>query len=253
MENIPDIGMELTGSDEVVEETPAVETPSTEEPAPEEAVVETPEAPEEVAVEEAPEETLYETPDGRKVDAATLQREWKENFLPEFTRKSQALAKYESEKNLNNQPKNEPEWKSPDYVPGSYAELVEVAKAEAIAEIQNSTKAEQERVASIQQAVEEEISSLKAKDPSLDENSLFQHANKYGFHNLSMAHANMMDMKKTIVDVEQRTVKNLKNREADPISTTPRGDIAESSGYDPSEMSQYDGAAEYLASLKAKK
>ena len=35
-----------------------------------------------------PDPTLYETPDGRQVDAETLQREWKDNFLPEFTRKS---------------------------------------------------------------------------------------------------------------------------------------------------------------------
>ena len=35
---------------------------------------------------------LYELPDGRKVDASTLSKEWKENFYPEFTRRSQRLA-----------------------------------------------------------------------------------------------------------------------------------------------------------------
>src|SRR4029079_11164306 len=32
---------------------------------------------------------LYELPDGRKVDAQTLQKEWKTNFLPDYTKKSQ--------------------------------------------------------------------------------------------------------------------------------------------------------------------
>jgi hypothetical protein len=41
------------------------------------------------------EENLFEMPDGKKVDAATLAKEWKENFYPEFTRRSQKLSDYE--------------------------------------------------------------------------------------------------------------------------------------------------------------
>lgn len=44
---------------------------------------------------ETPEESLFELPDGRKVDASTLSKEWKENFYPEFTRRSQKLAEIE--------------------------------------------------------------------------------------------------------------------------------------------------------------
>jgi len=243
---IPETNMELSGSEETPEvvETPEEETPSTEEP--------TEETPADPTPVEVPEEVLYETPDGRKVTAEVLQREWKENFLPEFTRKSQRLAEIEREKDLN-KPKDEPAWKNPDYVPQNYAEVIELAKAEAIAEIQNSTKAEQERITAIKNAVETELSGLKAKDPSLDENNLFQHANKYGFQSLTTAYANMKDMKKTAVDVEQKTVKNLKTREADPISTGTGGEASDDSGYDPNEMSQYDGAAEYLSHLKGKK
>jgi len=40
-------------------------------------------------------ETLFEMPDGKQVDAATLAKEWKENFYPEFTRRSQKLAEIE--------------------------------------------------------------------------------------------------------------------------------------------------------------
>jgi len=44
---------------------------------------------------ETPEKELFELPDGRKVDSATLSKEWKENFYPEFTRRSQKLAEIE--------------------------------------------------------------------------------------------------------------------------------------------------------------
>jgi hypothetical protein len=43
----------------------------------------------------ASETELFELPDGRKVDAATLSKEWKENFMPEFTKRSQTLAEIE--------------------------------------------------------------------------------------------------------------------------------------------------------------
>jgi hypothetical protein len=88
----------------------------------------------------------------------------------------------------------------------------------------------------------------------LDENCFIPHANKYSFSNLSKAHANMTDMKKSAVEIEQRTVKNLKTREVDPISTGQGGEISEESGYDPSQMSQFEGAADYLKHLvKGKK
>ena len=245
-----DLEMELVGgSEESPVEAPKEEETVEETPSTEESTEETPEDTEEVSSEEP---TLYDTPDGRKVTAEVLQREWKENFLPEFTRKSQKLAEYErvNDPNLNNPKKDEPAWKSPDYVPQNYAEVIELAKAEAIAEMQNSAQAEQDRRSSIQQAVETELGELKTKDPSLDENSLFAHANKYGFSSLSAAHANLTDMKKSVVDVEKRTVKNIKDREADPISTGTGGQVPEVAGYDPSEMSRFEGAAEYLAHLK---
>ena len=77
--------MEFTPS---VEDTPSEETPTEETP------VEGEESTDETPVEESTEEEaeLFELPDGRKVDAATLQTEWKENFAPEFTRRSQELA-----------------------------------------------------------------------------------------------------------------------------------------------------------------
>lgn len=224
-------------------------------PSPDPAPVDPPADP--TPVDPAPkvdEPTLYETPDGRKVDAATLQKEWKENFLPEFTRKSQLLADYEKgKKDINNPPKDEPEWKKPDYVPQNYAEVIEIAKREALDDIQKNAKSEADRINAIQTAVDTEIKELKVKDPNLDENAVFAHANKYGFTSLKAAHSNMSDMKKVALEAEQRTVKNLKTREADPIAVAPGGDVAPDDGYDPSEMGKFESASDFFKSIKGKK
>lgn len=241
---IPDIGMELTGSDPVVE-TPTPETPPVEEKKEEIPADPTPETPKIEA-------ELFDLPDGRKVDAAGLKREY-ENLLPEFTKRSQELADFKREKELNKSPDNEPEWKKPDYVPKDYAEVITLAKEAALKEIQETALAEEKRVKTIQDSVDSEITELKKVDPKLDENALFTHANKYGFRDLKTAHANMTDMQKVVVETEQRTVKNLKNREEDQISGKPGGEIPDDSGYDPKSMSQFDSAAEYMASLKGKK
>jgi hypothetical protein len=224
--------------------------PSPEVPAEEKEVTADP-APENPEAKDEP--VLYETPDGRKVDAVTLQKEWKENFLPEFTRKSQELADLKRGKDPISTPDNEPEWKKPDYVPKDYAEVIELAKREAINEIQSSAKAEEQRIAAVQAEVDTQLSEIKTADPKLNEDALFTHANKYGFRDLKVAYANMKDMQKVVVDTEARTVKNLKTREADPISTTPGGEITEDNGYDPRSMSQFDSANAYYAYLRGKK
>lgn len=240
--------MELTDSTPAPVVVPEPVVPSPEEPKKDEVPVSP--APEVTPVVKMDEPTLYETPDGRKVDAETLTKEWKENFLPEFTRKSQLLADIEREKNLNNPPKDEPVWKNPDYVPKDYAEVIEIAKKEAIQDIRKAYQAEQDQNDSIKKEVETQLSEIRKIDPTFVENDLFVYANKYKFQDLRAAHLSMTDTKKAVVDAEQRTVKNLKTREADPIATVPGGELPENSGYDPNEMSQYEGASEYLAFIK---
>lgn len=242
--NMDELELELTGSEPVV--TP--ETPSPEVPA--EVKVETPESPV-VETPEVPAEVLYDLPDGRKVNAATLEKEWKENFLPDYTRKSQRIAEIDRGPKDITKPNSEP-WRQPDYVPKDYAELVEIAKQEAVKDIQSTYEREQERVRAIQQGVETEIAEIKKLDPQLNEGVLFQHANKYGFQNLMAAHKNMTDLKAATLDAEQRTIKNLKVREVDPVSSGASGGMAEDDGYDPANMSQFSSATEYLARLKGK-
>lgn len=228
-------------ADETTVVEPAVETPSeapTEQVTPETPVVETPTV----------EDSLYELPDGRKVDAETLQREWKENFYPEYTRKSQKLSEYE---NLNKPKEEVPEWKRPDYIPQSYAEVIEIAERNAIERIKSEREAEESRVREVSSQVDAQIAELKQSDPSLDENSLFLHANKWGFRDLKSAHANMKAMKEAALSAEERTVKNLKARGTEPLSTpgatSPDGDTL---SYNDIASGKYGSALDYLQRIK---
>lgn len=252
--------LELSGSEpETVVETPAVETPPVEDAPSEEIPAEKTEDAEEAPADEAPvvaDDGLFELPDGRRVTPAEAQREWKENFLPEFTRKSQRLADLEKGGKTditNPPPEMKKEWQDPDYVPKSYAEIVEIAKAEAIQEIQSKQKAEETRIASVRDAINEEVASIKKIDPKLDENVLFAHANKYGFQSLTAAHQNMKDMQKAVVHTEQKVIKNLKTREADPVSDAASPASVEEDSFDQNASSNFDNASDYLAFLKSKK
>lgn len=214
-------------------ETPSEEAP-TDNPTEEVPAVE-------VETEEAPvTEELYELPDGRKVDAATLQTEWKENFAPEFTRRSQELADLKRQ-NLPEAPTSP--YADPDYVPESYEEILMVAEQRALAAIEaKETERVMQQKAS-EDAVVAQLEEVKKIDPSIDENKLFLHANKYGFRDLKQAHQNMRDMSNVVKTTQKNTAVNIAKR-VDPVSTAPGSPTG--SRPDPS---AFASAQEYLRSL----
>lgn len=189
---------------------------------------------------------LFELPDGRKVDAAGLATEYK-NLLSDYTPKAQKLAEYEK---VNKPPvDNTPEWKKPGYQPQSWAEAIEIAKKEAINELANAAQQEEARVAAIATEVNGQIAALRVKDPQLDENALFLHANKYGFRDLAAAYGNMKDLQKIAVDTEARVLKNIKGRGNDVVSTQP-GIVVPSDAIDPNVVRSAGSALEFLQRLK---
>lgn len=204
---------------------------------PSEPVVEAAPAAEEPAQPAEP--TLYALPDGREVDAETLAREWKDNFMPDYTKKAQELAAFKAP--INNQAPENP-YKDPAYVPKTYDELIEEAERRALAKVEQREKA----VIEARQAVENEVATtlaeLKKGDPTLDENALFQHANKYKFGDLRVAHENMKAMGAIAKTVQQVTAKNIAKR-ADPVSVVPGATGAKS---DPA---QFATAKDFLRSL----
>lgn len=233
----------------LVDSVPAEEVPVTPEATPSPAPVESaPVEPAAPAVEtkaaEAPAVQLYDLPDGRKVTGEEVAQEYK-NLLSDYTRKSQKIV--ELEKPAQSKDDNIPAWQKPDYTPSSYAEIVEIAKQAALNEIQSRTAAEQAQVAQMTQQIDNTINELKKVDPTLDENSLFQHATKYGFRDLNVAYSNMKDMRAAIKDAQDTTVKNLKSRSTDPVSG---GSAQSEAGVDRAAISNFRSAQEYLSHIK---
>jgi len=233
-------------ADEIEGESIAVVTPSVEETPsePTEPVTTT----EKVETEQpsVPVEELYELPDGRKVDAATLTKEWKENFLPDYTRKSQKVAQIERGGTPTGLPEdNKPTeyYKDPNWQPKTYAEIIEAAKAEVRNDLQREEQETKEHRTAIETAVATQLTELKAADPNLNENALFAHAVKYGFQDLKVAHANMKDMAEIVKKTQTATVQNIQKRN-DPVSVTHGATGARP---DPSAFST---AIDYLRSLK---
>jgi hypothetical protein len=164
-------------------------------------------------VQEAqPTDNLFELPDGRKVDSQTLYKEYAENLLPEFTRRSQELASLKKEINKETQQKD---WQKEDWVPNSYADLVSLARQEALEAI----KAEQNQLSqqreSLSQAVRGQLDELKKSDKDLNENALLSHAAKYKFTDLSVAYSNYKEMKA----VQEIAKKEALTPKANPVAT----------------------------------
>lgn len=193
---------------------------------------------------------LFDLPDGRKVDGETLAKEWKENFLPEFTKKSQALAEIEKAKNKPNETIENP-YAKPDYVPQSYEEIISVAEQRAL----DKFEAKQQAVLAKQQALETEVSDqlseLKKVDPNLNENALFLHANtykdKYGvsFPDLKSAYKHLKDVEELTKNVQQTTAKNIQ-KHSDAVSTTQ----GRASGVLPN-PAHYANSRDYYQAVKA--
>lgn len=184
---------------------------------------------------------LYELPDGRKVDADTLSKEWKENFYPDYTRKSQELAKVKTETLPNNEPAKNP-LADPDYVPQTYEELAQQIEARMLEKQAEREKAIIEQRQGIENQVASQLDTIKKTDPSLNENALFLHATKYGFRDLTVAYQNMKDMNQIVKTTQQVTAKNIAKR-TDPVSISPGATGTRS---DPS---QFQTARDYVRSL----
>lgn len=171
------------------------------------------------------EPVLYDLPDGRKVDGTTLSKEWKQNFLPDYTKKSQALAEIEKAKNIKPNDTIENPYSQEDYVPKNYEEIISVAEQRAIEKIEAKKQADIDNQKAFEDDISKQISELKKTDPNLNTDALFHHSNtyfaKYGvkFPDLKSAHTHMKDVAELTKTVQQTTVKNIAKRN-DPVSAT---------------------------------
>jgi len=226
----PEENMDVPYSEEPImsEEAPSTETPEPEV---------TPETEPVSATEPVAPEELFELPDGRQVNAETLSKEWKENFYPDYTRKSQALAAKDTT-TKEAAPSTDPEW-----IPQSYEELLKVAEERVFKSMEQREQEKIQISQTIENNVIQELDAIKKIDSSLNENALFLHANKYGFRDLKTAHQNMKDMSAIVKTTQEVTAKNIAKR-ADPVSSIPGG-----TGVRP-DPSAFGSAVEYMRSLK---
>jgi len=203
------------------------------------------ETPAKVETVQPTEPELFALPDGRKVDGETLAKEFKENFLPEFTRKSQELADLKKGKtetttiNETTKPYTDPNWQ-----PKSWQEAFDLAQQETLAALEARKQAEVDQRKAVEDAVVTQLTELKTSDPTLNENALFLHANKYGFTDLKVAHQNMKDMAELAKKVQTTTAQNIAKRN-DPVSTTQGA----ATGAKPN-PSNFGTAVDFLRSLK---
>jgi len=232
----PEETMEVTYEETTPEETTEV-TPDETNPEGEETPEETP-----AEATSAAEPELLELPDGRKVDAATLASLWKEEFMPDYTKKSQDLAALKQQQTPA-ETKTDP-LKDPNYIPPTYDELaaqIETRILTGMAERQAQEAAQRQ---AIEDAAIAQLAEVKAVDPNVNEGLLFQHAMKYGFTDLRVAHSNMKDMFGAIKKAQTVTVEN-KQARVDPVSTKPG---ATGGALDPDAFSS---SVDYLRALKA--
>lgn len=218
-----------------VEETPS-ELPETETPA--QVETETTENPVEPTEPVQPE--LYELPDGRKVTGVEVAQEYK-NLLADYTKKSQALAEKEKGNEIINAP--EKPYENPEWQPQTYDELLKIAEERVLTTLEQKEKAKIEAQQALENTVVSQLTEIKQVDPNINEGALFQHATKYGFKDLKLAHQNMKDMSEMVKKVQSTTATNIAKRN-DPVSVNPGA-----TGQRP-DPSQFENARDYLRALQ---
>lgn len=211
-----------------------------------EAVAETEETTEPAKEETPVEDNFVELPDGRKLPPKEAEKEYR-NLYSEFTRKSQVLAKYEKgepSKITNNETMEKEEW-----IPQTWDEVLEKSTQK----LRQDLAQEQQQEAQTRQQNEDlvigQLTELKKANPTLNETQLFNHALKYKFQDLALAHSNMKDMQSSIKKATDTTAQNILKRNAEPISGgSQAGSVSDGDVYDPSvrNMSMVD----YLRSIK---
>lgn len=193
----------------------------------EEVVTETTEVTAAPEATEAQSPVEYELPDGRKVDADTLAKEWKDNFLPEFTRKSQELSAIKAKQPETPAPVT-PAWENPDWQPENYKDFgtqtaeqaAFLAEQRVWEKILNESGREAREAEERAAIVAREVEEIRALDPKADVNRVMSHAAKYAFASLIPAYQNMKAIDDAVARTEERVMKNIQARSGEPVGVT---------------------------------
>lgn len=195
-------------------------------------------------------DNLYELPDGRKLSGEDVKKEYM-SLLSDYTQKSQKLAEFEKNTINNDKAPESKPYEDPNWTPSTWAELINIAKTELKQESELEMQQKLRQQQELENSVLSELEQLKKADPSLNENSLFVHANEYrqkygvSFPNLSSAYQHMKDEQNKLKSVQQIAAKN-KEKHNDPVST-PSNSNPIGNKPDPT---MFGSAVDFLRSLK---
>ena len=175
-----------------------------------------------------PEVTQYEMPDGTKADAETLAKAWKENFMPEYTRKSQELAALkQSLAPKEDKPVDAPNpLDNPDWSPENYGQLSSAIEQKVWKQILESAGEEERQAQERDAYIQREVQELKTLDKDVDVNRVMAHAAKYAYPSLLPAFQNMKAMEDAVRMAEERVLKNIQARSAAPVGSPTGGSAA---------------------------
>lgn len=206
----------------------------------------------------APSGALYKYGD-RELSADAFYDEVMGNLLPDYTRKSQELAKLggagKTPAEINNTPPETPPveelgyWEKPDWVPANAGEIVKATADMQARDAARSAGAEAARIAEIQTETETVLASLKKADPALNEELLFQHANKYKFTDLTAAYINLTDTLRIANEQRLAGAATVTRKNDDPIAGKTNI-TADDDGYDPSVIDPQESAVDYFRRTK---
>jgi hypothetical protein len=205
-------------------------------------------------VKKTEEAELFELPDGRKVDGSTLAKEWKENFYPEFTRRSQKLKELESAKQevKSDSQEGKSPWDDPNWEPQTWQEVLDAAERKVTEKAVAEKAAAEQAKKSVNDWVESQVAEIRKEEPKLNEDALFSHAIKYGFYDIKSAYQNMKDMNLAVKHTEKKVVDKLKARAQ---SSSPSGDgssLSDSFTYEQMQAELNESPLEALRRLKSK-
>lgn len=161
---------------------------------------------------------LVRLPDGRSVPIAMAEQVFA-SLQADHTRKSQKAAELERQLQQLQTPK-EPEV----FEPQTWDDVIKKAKAEALSELQAQSQAERQR----EEQLNAEIDAIKQIDPNLNEESVYDFANKQNemfgitFPNFGSAYKAYKDRQEYEAITERRLMEQIKAKQADPIAATPK-------------------------------
>lgn len=123
-----------------------------------------------------------------------------------------------------------PEWESPDWQPQNYGEIAQIAKAEALKELEAKQLAMETERSQARERVNAQLEEIRQTDPKADENKLYDIANEYGLNDLRQAHKIHLLQEKAKIEGIEEGKKDHERKAGQQVASAPSGGEKSTSG-----------------------